>query len=263
MLDDKLSIPIKRQGLLDMYNGIDMLQSRHYVKISCMSFINKISEKYQATWMKHLYTPSAQPTPLPTDATWLKEFNKATGDPDKAAQTLLEKEMQLSYRAGVGELIWAMTTCRPDLAFASVKLSQSNSCPHKIHYHGLKQALKYLFTSKEDGIYFWRTSPRMDLPEGLLPPIHSNKQDSLLDNRPEHDASVLLAYADSDWATCVKTCRSFGGSCLRIAGGTVAYKTQFQPTIAGSVQANIEYLYIRSYGQTTSVTSNLRVYSRT
>jgi hypothetical protein len=30
-----------------------------------------------------------------------------------------------------------------------------------------------------------------------------------------------------------------------------------------SVQANIEYLYIRSYGQTASVTSNLRVYSRT
>jgi hypothetical protein len=31
----------------------------------------------------------------------------------------------------------------------------------------------------------------------------------------------------------------------------------------GSVQANIEYLYIRSYGQTASVTSNLRVYSLT
>jgi len=33
--------------------------------------------------------------------------------------------------------------------------------------------------------------------------------------------------------------------------------------LAGSVQANIEYLYIRSYGQTASVTSNLWVYSRT
>jgi len=241
MLDDKLSIPIKQQGLLDMYNGVDVLQSRHYIRISCTSFITKISEKYQSTWMKHLYAPSARPTPLPTDATWLKEFNKATGDPDKTSQALLEKEMHLSYRAGVGELIWAMTTCRPDLAFASVKLSQSNSCPHKIHYHGLKQALKYLFTSKDDGIYFWQTSPRMDLPEGPLPPVHSNKQDLLLGNRPEHEASVLLAYADSDWATCVKTCRSFGGSCLPIAGGTVAYNTQFQPTIAGS-STEVEFM---------------------
>jgi hypothetical protein len=150
-------------------------------------------------------------------------------------------EMQLNYRAGVGELIWAMTTCHLDLAFASVKLSQSNSCPHKIHYHGLKQALKYLNSSKEDGLYFWRTSPRMDLPDGPLPPIHSNKQDLLLDNRPEHNASVLLAYADSDWATCVKTRRSFGGSCLQIAVGAVAYKTQFQPTIAGS-STEAEYM---------------------
>ena len=241
MLDDKLSIPIKRQGHIDMYNGVDVLQTRHYIRLSCTSFIEKISEKYLATWMKHLYAPSTRPTPLPTDAPWWKEFNKAIGDPDKKCQALLEKEMQMSYRAGVGELIWAMTTCRPDLAFASIKLSQSNSCPHKIHYHGLKQALKYLFGSKDDGIYFWRTSPRMDLPEGPLPPIHSNKQDLLLAGRPEHDALVLHAYADSDWAACVKTRRSFGGSCLRFAGGTAAYKTQFQPTIAGS-STEAEYM---------------------
>jgi hypothetical protein len=241
MLDDKLSIPIKRQGHLDMYNGVDILQTRHYIRLSCTSFIDKISEKYLSTWMKHMYALSTRPTPFPTDSTWWSDFNKAIGDPDEKHQASLSKEMQLNYRAGVGELIWAMTTCRPDLAFASVKLSQSNSCPHKIHYHGLKQALKYLYSSKEDGLYFWRTAPRMDLPDGPLPPIHSNKQDLLLDNRPEHDASVLLAYADSDWATCVKTRRSFGGSCLRIAGGTVAYKTQFQPTIAGS-STEAEYM---------------------
>jgi hypothetical protein len=30
MLDNRLTIPIKRQGRLDMYNGIDILQTRHY-----------------------------------------------------------------------------------------------------------------------------------------------------------------------------------------------------------------------------------------
>jgi hypothetical protein len=84
------------------------------------------------------------------------------------------------------------------LAFASVKLSQSNLCPHKIHYHGLKHALEFLYNSKDDGIYFWRTSPCMELPEGSLPPIHNNKLDLLLDDRPEHDATVAVAYADSD-----------------------------------------------------------------
>ena len=31
-----------------------------------------------------------------------------------------------------------------------------------------------------------------------------------------------------------KTRRSFGGTCIRLAGGTIAYKCKFQPTIAGS-----------------------------
>ena len=127
-----------------------------------------------------------------------------------------------------------MTTCRPDLAYASVKLSQSNGCPHEHHYHGLRHALKYLYTTRDDGLYFWRTTPHPELAEGPLPVVHSNKSDILLDSRPVHDATTLHVYADSDWATCVKTHRSFGGVCMRLAGGTIAYKTKFQPTVAGS-----------------------------
>ncbi len=66
----------------------------------------------------------ARPTPFPCDPTWYKKFNAAMGDPDPQKQANLAKSMNLSYRSGVGKLIWAMTTCRPDLAFVSVKLSQ-------------------------------------------------------------------------------------------------------------------------------------------
>ena len=142
--------------------------------------------------------------------------------------------MQLTYQSGVGKLIWAMTTCRPDLAYTSVKLSQLNSCPHELHFHGLKHALKFLYNSKDDGLYFWCTSPRPELQVGPLPTVKSNRQDILVDNRPQFvNASTAHAYADSDWATCVKTRRSFGGICIRLAGGSVAYKCKFQPTIAG------------------------------
>ena len=164
----------------------------------------------------------------------MKKFNAATGDPDPKIQANLAKAMGLSYRSGVGKMIWAMTTCRPDVAFASVKLSQANCCPHDHHFHGLKHALKYLYSTWEDGLYFWRMVPRMELKEGPFPKINSNKQDLLLQGRPEYDANVLHAYADSDWATCVKTRRSFGGTCIRLAGGTIAYKSKFQPTVAGS-----------------------------
>ena len=234
MIDDKLKIPVKRQGYLDMYNGIDVLQTRHYIKISVRSFIDKVFEHHLSTWMKSTYPSPARSTPLPTDATFMKKFNSSTGDPDPKLQQKLAKTMQLNYRSGVGELIWAMTTSQPDLTFTSVKLSQSNSCPHKIHFHGLKHALKFLYNSKNDGLYFWRPHPRTELPEGPIPPINSNRQDILLDDRPQFDASTVHAYADSDWATCVKTRRSFSGTCIRLAGGTIAYKCKFQPTVAGS-----------------------------
>ena len=234
-IDEALSIPMKRQGYLDMYNGVDVTQTRDYIKISSQTFVTKICEKYLNTWMKHYTTTADRPTPLPTDPAWIKLFNSATGDPDPKEQLKLSKQMQLTYRAGVGELIWAMTTTRPDLAFASVKLSQANYAPAATHFHGLKHALKYLYSTKDDGIYFWRTAPRNELQVGPPPPINSNKQDLLLSTpRPEHAANIAHAYADSDWGTCVKTRRSFGGSIIRLAGGTIAYKSKFQPTVAGS-----------------------------
>ncbi len=49
MLDEKLTIPIKRQGYLDMYNGIDIYQTKDYIKIACNWFVKKCSEKFLAT----------------------------------------------------------------------------------------------------------------------------------------------------------------------------------------------------------------------
>ncbi len=95
MIDEKLTFPMKKQGFLDMYNGIDVIQTRDYIKISSKSFIEKICE-----------------------------INAAVGDPDPKIQAKLAQKMQLTYRCGVGELIWTMTTTWPDVAFASVKLSQ-------------------------------------------------------------------------------------------------------------------------------------------
>ena len=99
-----------------------------------------------------------------------------------------------------------MTSTHPNLMYTTVKLSQANYGPHNQHYHGLKHALKYLYATRDNGIYFWRMTPRMELKEGPLPPINSNKQDLLLSQlRPEHNNNILHAYPISDWATCMKT----------------------------------------------------------
>ncbi len=122
-------------------------------------------------------------------------------------------------------------TCLPDLAYTAINLSQSNSCPAEHHYHGLKQAIQYLYATRLDGIYFWHTQSRSELPDGPLPTVNSNLKDLLVDDRPQHNTSIAVAYGDSDRATCVKTRGLFSGTCIQLAGGTIAHKTKFQPTV--------------------------------
>jgi hypothetical protein len=86
MIDDKLTIPVKCQGYLDMYNGINVHQTQHYIKISVRSFINKVFEKHLATWMKSAYPSPAHSTPLPSDPISQKKFNSSTGNQDKKVQ---------------------------------------------------------------------------------------------------------------------------------------------------------------------------------
>jgi hypothetical protein len=144
VLDKKLTMPIKRQGLLDMFNGINVVQTKHYIKIDCHTYSDKFCEKYLKTWLRKLHIADDCPTPLPVDKEWLKKFNSAVGSNVPKVIAKLEPTMQVKYCGGIGKLIWAMTTCRPDLAFASVKLSQSNTTPAKHHFHGLKPAIDLL-----------------------------------------------------------------------------------------------------------------------
>jgi hypothetical protein len=232
MIDNHLTIPLKRQGLLDMFNGDNIYQTRHYIKINCHTYINKSCKNYLETLLDKVPMPENRPTPLPTDASWIKKFNAAVGPTNPKIQQQMATNMQIKYKGGVGELIWTMTTCRPDIAFTSVKLSQSNSAPAKHHCHGLKHAIQYLYIMRNDGIYFWHTNPQYELPKGPLQTVTSNVYDLLIDNCPVRDAQTAVAYRDLDWASCVKTCQLFSGICILLAGGTIAYKTKFQPTVA-------------------------------
>jgi hypothetical protein len=91
-----------------------------------------------------------------------------------------------------------------------------------------------LYHTKDNGLYFWQTKPQLELPKGPLPMINSNPKDILLDGRPQFNATTAHAYTDSDWATCTKTRRLFGGSCIQLVGGIIAYKCKFHPTVTGS-----------------------------
>ena len=38
-VDDELTFPLKRMGLIHMFNGMDIEQTRDYIKISCPTYL--------------------------------------------------------------------------------------------------------------------------------------------------------------------------------------------------------------------------------
>ena len=85
----------------------------------------------------------------------MKTFLAATGNPDVKIQAKLAREMVFVYQSGIGELIYALVTCRPDISYAIICCAQSSICSTKIHYHAVKHILKYLYLTKDDGIHYW------------------------------------------------------------------------------------------------------------
>jgi hypothetical protein len=65
ILDDKLTMPMKRLGLITLFNGVDVIQSKHFVKISCQTYIEKISKRHLQNWMNDMKMYTYRPLPMP------------------------------------------------------------------------------------------------------------------------------------------------------------------------------------------------------
>ena len=99
----------------------------------------------------------------------LENTTGPTTTPDD--QQALEDRMGFSYCQALGEILYAIITCRPDLSFAIIKLSQYSINPAEVHNQALKNAFRYLRTTIDHGLYFWRNEPLLDfnLPTGDYP----------------------------------------------------------------------------------------------
>ncbi len=86
MIDEQLSMSLNQQGLLDMFNGINVLQTKDFINIDCHTYINKFCKKYLNTWLSKVPLTENHPTPLLTDATWIKKINLVIGPSDPKEQ---------------------------------------------------------------------------------------------------------------------------------------------------------------------------------
>jgi hypothetical protein len=230
-INKHLRLPIHILGEVTRYNGVDIEQTKHYVKVHCSKYITKLQQSYP--WLEQEQKPARQPLPFPSDAAFLsKLIHHATEPLTNAQQRALEAAMGIKYRQAMGEIMFPMVKCRPDISPHAIILSQFMNSPSEIHYKALKDIIKYLVHTKEEGIHYWRTTPHPTLPENPIPTPHSDNYD--ITERRGTDSKQLVGYVDSDWATNTKKRTSMTGMVIMYAGGAVGYKSKFQTVIAHS-----------------------------
>ena len=225
-IGEELLVPLNHLGLIKKFNGVDILQTRDYVKVSCESYINKIIEHHG--WND---LPAAnKPIPMRSDPKYVAMLETADTPTTDKERKDLEKQMGFSYRSIVGELVFAMVIARADLSYCITKLSQWNKNPAKCHYQAGKQVYGYLNATKREGLTYWREQPREDLPFVEHPAPCTNEADILpqLSTEPTR----MMAMTDSDWGSDRATRRSVSGMIIMLAGAAVIYKTGFQKSIA-------------------------------
>ncbi len=248
-IDSEMKIDIKDLGLLTRYNGVDIIQSRHYIKLNNPTYLKKVLEGHN--WMLKEHYIADKPIPMKSENEYSRMLESAKSPSSETEQIKLQREMGFNYRQAIGELIYAMITCRPDISYPLIKLSQYSVNPAKEHYEAVKHIFYYIRATIDDGIYYWRKEPQPSLPFLPLPTVSSSAQTL---NKDE-DQDIMIAAVDADWAGDTQHRRSVTGIILRLAGGTILYKTKFQETIAMSsteaefaaaCDAGKSILYVRS-----------------
>ena len=229
-ISSKLSAPMKYLGIVDRYNGVDIDQTMDYIKLHSKTYLTKILKSHN--WLTDNEKEKQFPTPMRDDSAYLNILDTAKGPESEEERIKLEEEAGFSYRTALGEALFAMITCRPDISFAIIKLSKYANSPAKEHYTAMKKVFRYLRATLEDGITYWRkdTTEDIRLKPSTTPRIYHQQSIPL----PTKDPTKLIGSADSDWASDTESRKSVSGIVMHLAGGAVHYKTRYQQVVAHS-----------------------------
>ena len=117
-LDTHLKAPLKREkGRITRHNGIDILQSADGIKIYTETYLKKII----LTKSFNMKKVNNKPIPMHSDNTHLTSLETTSGPTDKEERKQLQDTVGLKYRNVTGELIFAMVTCRADIAYYNIQ----------------------------------------------------------------------------------------------------------------------------------------------
>ena len=226
LIQQRLRETMKRFGIVTAFNGTDIHQTQTYIKVSCKTYIMKILKGHGWENLQHSSTTTI---PMRSDSKHIQELEITEGPTDVIEQKELAAAMIFSYAQAIGELLFAAITCRPDIMYAVIKLSQYSNAPAKVHFIAVKNVFRYLRATVDDGLYYWRDGKRKDLPLMAAPELLADNHDL---QHPADPPSHPVAFVDSDWGGDTSHRKSISGSTIFMAGAPIMYKTKMQQTVA-------------------------------
>ncbi|GKC10875.1 zinc finger, CCHC-type containing protein [Tanacetum coccineum] len=164
----------------------------------------------------------------------LKKFNREDCSLVSTPMDLVEKLKpntgklvdQLKYSRAIDCLMYAMTSTRPDIAYAVGRLSRFTSNPSRQHWHAITRVFKYLKGTMNYGLSY------------VGYPL------------------VLEAYSDASWINHVEDSSSTSGWVFLFRGGVISWTSKKKTCITGSTMES-EFVALVAAGKEAEWLRNL------
>nr|GEX24028.1 zinc finger, CCHC-type [Tanacetum cinerariifolium] len=179
-----LKFSMKDMGEADVILGIKIKRENKGIVITQSHYIEKILMKFNRE----------DCSPVSTLMDLVEKLKLNTGEPVD----------QLEYSRAIGCLMYAMTSTRPDIAYAVGRLSRFTSNPSRQHWKAITRIFKYLRGTKNYGLSY------VGYP------------------------SVLEGYLDASWINHVEDSSSTSEWVFLLGGGTISWAFKKQTCITGS-----------------------------
>jgi hypothetical protein len=197
---------------------VNYSQKTGRVLISLSDYILKMTEKHDPQWRKERDGGKAKKVDSP--CFYEKDIHDGPLDEDK-----------FDVRGCVGQLIWCVTVCRPDVAMAVSTLSKLVSKPPtKSYITAIRKVMRYLYCTKDRGVGY---SPEQ---EKDFTETYSKLLNAEFDKLP-----TVNAFGDAGFANQWTTMNSTSGGLILWHGAQITWRCKAQ-TIRTYSSTESEYV---------------------
>ena len=205
---------IRDLGVPETFLGMEITRDkdRKSITLTCTKFIENITKRFSLE--------RAKPERVPLHGKLTMEDQSTNKDGSKVDST--------EYRSFVGSIMYASTTCRPDIAFAVKELSRFLIDPLQSHLKAAKRVISYLYSTRHLGLKYSAT--KRSTVTGHHDRLWATK-----------NPDQVYGFSDSDWAGEIPGRKSTSGYVFMLNGAAISWRSQSQPLVALST-AEAEYI---------------------